>query len=238
MEEWKQAIWLAKFEFKHSLKNFVFLFGILIVILLIVRSFIPSYFEEPAMGLDIYFVFFMFSGLAPLFSRPRYSQLQNRGGLFYAAPFLVNLNQLPIKKGVIVKYKFLNYLVIVSISNIILLIGLYPAFKDVMTLNTYFIFSIIWFCFSIYLGCSNPTFEAASNLGWNIFYAAIFSFPLFFSYVFLFYKWYPNGLVSWTIDMAANQPVLSMIISVVLAGVSWNFWMKMMQKRMTKADYF
>lgn len=237
MESWKQSFWIATFEWKHSPKSFLYLLGILIVSLLLIRSLIPTYLEEASMGLDFYFLAFIFSGLLSQYVRPKDFQLQKITGLFYASPFLIALNQLAVEKEVIVTYKFLSYLFYYTLYSGMLLIVLYPSFQQVMTLGSYVAFSIIWFCFGIYIGCVNPTFEAHSNLGWNILYGTIFGSMIFIAYLFIFYKWYDAGLVSWTIYLATEKPLLASIISIVLAIIGWNFWKKIMLRKLMKTDY-
>src|SRR5690625_5117723 len=116
MSEWKQAIWLAKFELKASIKNFLSLILIFIVSYVLIRSAIPGYLEEPSMGIDFFFTF-AFSGFLSQLARPKDYQLQKLRSTPYASPFLTALNKLAIKKEVIIKYRFLTYFFLLSAFN-------------------------------------------------------------------------------------------------------------------------
>jgi len=236
MTEWKEAFWLAKFELKASMKNFLILMLIFIVSYLLIRSAIPGYLEEASMGLDFFFAF-TFSGFLSQLARPKDYQIQKFRSIRYASPFLTALNKLAIKKEVIVKYRFLTYFLLLILFNGLMLIGLYPEFKQVMSLNAYIAFAIIWFCFGIYIGCVTPAFEVGSNLGWNIFYALIIGPVLFILYIFIFYKWFSDGFVTWTIYIANEYSIISIIISLTLSVIGWNVWMKIMLKKMNQTDY-
>lgn len=237
MTDWKEVLWLAKFELKHSIKHLLSIFLLFIISFLLVRSMIPSYLEEPSMGLDFFFVFIIFSGLLSQMARPKDYQVQKFRSIRYAAPFLTALNQMPIKRKVIVKYRFLTYLFLLSLFNGLMLIALYPSFQQVMTFTTYIAFAFIWFCFGIYFGCITPAFEVGTNMGWVIFYSLILGCISFFLYLYIFFKWYNGGFVTWTIDIASNYPVISIIVSLILSIIGWNFWMKVMLKKMDRTDY-
>lgn len=236
METWKEAFRLAKFEWKHSKKHaLISALGLVVVYFLLISTKV-NHFEEGAMGIDFFFVL-IFSGILSQLARPQNFQMQKFTNSNYRAPFLVALNHLPVTKQTIATYRLITYFITMSAFNGLLLIGLYPAFMETMDLNTYIAFAIIWFCVGIYLGGATPAFEAGSNLGWNIFYACIFGPIIFFLYIFAFYKWYENGLISWTIWIANEFPVLSATTSFFFALVGWKFWEKVMLKRLNRTDY-
>src|SRR5690625_344030 len=236
MEKWQEAFWLAKTEWKASIKNFLIFLVVFVISFLLIKSTIPGYLEEASMGLDFFYTL-TFSGFLSQLARPKDFQLQKYRSIRYAAPFLTALNQLPIQKGVIIKYRFLTYLFLLIMFNGLLLLLLYPAFQQEMTLSSYLSFSLIWFCFGIYIGCVTPAFEAGSNVGWNIFYGLIIGPCLFFVYIFVFYKWYNDGLVSWTIEIANKYPILSITISLILSIIGWKFWMNIMLQKINRTDY-
>src|SRR5699024_8738054 len=173
MTDWKEALWLAKFELKHSIKHLLSFFLLFIISFLLVRSMIPGFLEEPSMGLDFFFVFIIFSGFLSQLARPKDFQVQKFRSIRYASPFLTTLNKMPINRKVIVKYRFLTYFFLLSLSNGLMLIALYPTFQQVMTITTYIAFAFIWFCFGIYIGCSTPAFEVGTSIGWTILYSLI-----------------------------------------------------------------
>lgn len=239
MESWKQAFWLAKLELKHSKKSILLLLSTIIVILLLVVPIIPDYFENSSLGLDFFFIVtFTF---ASQWARPKEFQSQKMSNGLWASHFLMKLNQLPIKSEIIVKYRLLTYLMISVPFQLLFLTCLYaltPILQNKMTIGTYLIFSIIWLCFSIYIGSS----QLVSEAGFNILLNMIISFLLIilvlvFSFIIIFYKVYTGGFVHWTIFTATNHPIFTIAVSLLLAVIGMVFWMKLMQRKMETVDY-
>src|SRR5690625_3057449 len=106
----KEALWLTKFELKHAYKNLLLLIPIILLVIIFIQSLVPNYLEQSTMGLDM--VMLLTFVLLSQMTRPKDLQMQKMQGHFYAAPFLIALNQLPIPKKLIVQYRFLSYFII------------------------------------------------------------------------------------------------------------------------------
>lgn len=240
MEDWKQAYSLALFELKHSKINFLYLLLILAFVLFLVVPSFPEYFANSSMGLDIAFI--LTFTIVSQWARPKLFRSQKLSGGRYACHYLITLNQLPIKKEIIVKYRFLTYIMTSIPFQLLFLLFLYiltPSLHAKMTISSYLVFSVIWFCFSFYLGSSNIHSEAGSNLYVNIAVSIIIAPFLLVLFTFLFYKsLFQDGFVGWTIFIAQHYPILSIITSLILAIIGSVFWMKRMVRRMETYDYF
>lgn len=239
MSVWKEAFWLATFELKHSYRESLIRFGILIFAFMLVVPDMPDYFEQAFMGVDFQFLFIFIVFGNFFISKP--FKVEKVNGEFFVSPHLITLNKLPISRKTIVKYRFISYFIVSFFFNCLFLIGLYflsPIVRDTMTPSVYAVFSIIWLCYSIYIGAIQLLFEVKFN-------RFIFMLVLFFILgpVFLivdtvlFYKIYTNGLVHWVIMIANHFPVIASLLSILLAVVGWNFWMRRMRLRMERTDY-
>ncbi|MGM8364930.1 hypothetical protein ACLIBG_05525 [Virgibacillus sp. W0181] len=239
MDNWKQAFWLAKYEFRHSPLTLFVLIGILLTALLLVVPTIPDYIRNAEMGIDLFFILFFM--VASQWARPKIFREQKLGNGRYASYFLIALNQLPVPKEVVVKYRYLTYIIISVPIQILFLTILYiltPALQTELSIGTYAVFSIIWICFGVYLGCQQLVAEAGANLFFNIIITLFLLGPIIITlFIILFYKWYSNGFVNWTMFIAEDYPLLSIIVSLLLTAFGAMFWMKRMKRKMGKTDY-
>lgn len=231
----KDAFWFMKFELKKSMINLLLLIPVIFILVFVIRSFVPDYFEQPTMGLDFFLFFSVF--IMSQITRPNDFQMKKISGSFYAVPFLISLNQLGVKKDVIVKYRFYSYAFIYTLFIVPLFIGIYPVFEDELSISSYLVFAIIWYCVGIYTGCSTLAYEPASHLGKNILVAVIAGPILFFGYIFIFYKWFTDGLVGWTMYIATEYQLWAIVISLILTIIGWKYWQIKMKQSIRKADY-
>lgn len=261
MEDWKEAWWLTKFEFKKliTVPVIIILFIGLIIFISIVNGMINSSVDNNFMGLDILLVF-LFIFILPLLKlgNSKSKGLSNH----HPAAYLIRLHQLPIKNSVIVKHRFLTSLLISIPLQVLVLLSLYllsPNLQE-LSLNTYLAFIIIWVCLSIYIGSLFITFDAGVHVLEWIITLLVFGFLIFFigfigSIPTMTIEWNLNfppsidqdilsiqfeatrGIINWTLLFAEKQPLLSSVISIILAIVGWDFWSKQMLKRMNKVDY-
>lgn len=240
--KWKQAIWLFKFEGKHSLLNMVLLIVIFLLALMLVAPSMPDYIQNPTMGVDFFFIVFCTTVLS--WTRTNEFIIQKQGNGRYASNFVINLNQLPIQKDVITAYRLLSHSIISIPFLLLFLATLYvltPALQAEMSIGTYIVFIFIWLCFSVSLGSTNLISEAGTNIFISILIAILLAIPVLYLYTFLFYKWFPNGprgLVNWTIYIANHYPIPAIVISFFLAIIGSTLSMKRMAKKMRTFDYF
>lgn len=239
MSNWKQAFWLMKFEFKQSPFVLFIQIGILIIVLLLIVPIIPEYLKDPSMGVD--FLFLLIFTILSQWARPSIFREQKLGNGWYASYFLITLNSLPIQKEIIVKYRFLTYLILSISFQVMFFIAIYllaPYLQIEFRLSTYIVFALIWICFSIYFGGLQPVTEAGANLVIHILTSLLVLGPiLFVSILFLFYTWYERGFVNWTLFIAENYPIPAIILSLLFAVIGWKFWMLRMNRKMNRMDY-
>lgn len=241
MQDWKQAFWLATFELSESKRSFIFPFIFFLFLLSYFRSSLPSYLENGFIGYDLFFVL-VFS-VAAFWAKPKEFQSYKISSNLQASGLLVMQSQLPIKRDVLVKSRFIIHFFYSFPYQVFLLILLYaltPELSELLTFGSYIAFSIIWLSFSIYTGYVFSMSEAgdktAMTTGAVIAYCIVFLIILFFIFTFI-HVLFDNGIVYWTIIFAQKWPLLSSAISILLAFFGFKHWQYYMKKTMKKVDY-
>lgn len=238
MENWKQAFWLTKFELKYYLKSFLLLIGVLIMLLIFIVPTMADYFENSTLGIDVFFIFAFC--IITTWVKPKQFQNQDDNNGWLLSPYLVMLQQLPAKREIIIKHRFLTYIIITIPFSLLFLVSLYiltPVIHDTMTIGNYLVFSILWLCVSIYLGCSGIIAEAGVNIFFSIVRGFVLGFISVMTIIVVFHKLYPHGFVHWTIYISTHYPIPVMLISILLAIFGFKFWMKRMNRKIEKVDY-
>lgn len=246
MDEWKQAWQLSKIELKGYIPWLVLTLFMFVLLAFFLGASFPAYidehrfFKEQNPGLfDLAFLFLF--GVVPYWMRPKDSRYQQISGDFYAAPFFIKLLQLPVPERVVIKSRFLTYLVQSLPFHLLFLIvfQLFAALQGHALPPVAFIsFSIIWLSFGIYFGHSSPASDAGGRINTLKMFLHIILFGgivLGAYYLIVFHS--PYGVVAWTVLFATNWPLLSTIISILLAIAGMRFWMYYMKKTMNKVDY-
>jgi hypothetical protein len=239
MKNWKQAFWLAKFELKESKLSFLLLLLFYSLIILGLISSLESYLDTNFVGLDFFFI--LLFTYAATWTKPKHFQVQQMNDELVASPTIFMLQQLPITKDLIVKSKFIIYLVYSVPPQILLLISLYlftPALHGMIEVSSYLVFAIIWLSFGVYIGGVIPASDAgdnASKLKVAVYGVLMLIALIVFFTIFRLVS--DHGIVYWTLIFAKKWPLLSGVSSIILAIFGFNYWQSYMKKMMGKLDY-
>lgn len=242
MYEWKHAFALAKFEMNESKQVFIYLFlyyclfvGLFVSISYLVGDF---YFG----GLDIFYL--LLFTFVPFWIRPKEFQYQKTHGGMWASPAIITLTQLPIKKDIIIKSRFILYFIYSFPFQLFLLVSLYtltPNLQTTMSLGSYIAFSIIWLSFGIYTGLSIVTTDAGDGykrekhkLYMTLSFVILLAVILLILCFGLIFK---HGIVHWTIIIAQKWPLISAAISILLVFLGFKHAQQHMKKTIEKVDY-
>lgn len=238
MVQWKKAYQLTLFELKHSKIYFLYLLLILVFLQIVVVPMIPEYFENSFFGLDFFFLMaFIF-----IHQMPRQGIFKSKkvSGFHYGSHHLIHLQQLPIKKEVIVRYQFLTYTMTSIIFSLVFIIVAYllsPPLQDLLNINQFIAFTILWLSMTLYVGASHIVSDLGSNIVASMLIGFVLGIAIFFIILLLFYKIYPYGFVHWTIYISSQYPIFTTIISLLLAVIGSIFWMKQMKRKMDTYDF-
>lgn len=208
------------------------------MLLIFIVPTMADYLDNGFLGIDIFF--FLSFCLVTHWIRPKPFKIEDINSGFLLSPNLVFLQQLPTRREIIVKYRFLTYLIISIPFNILFLISFYlltPVIHDTITIGSYTAFSIFWLCFSIYFGCSELILDTGMNKAVTIIRNLLLGFLLLMVMICLFYKVYSGGFVHWTIEISMNYTILVILTSLLLAIAGFKFWMGRMFQKLEKTDY-
>lgn len=239
MQNWKTALWLARFELKVSKRSLLFS---LIFFLFVTSSLIsgfPAYLDNNFVLIDFLFLIMFTAG--PIWTKPKEFQVQRMNADLLASPAFMMLRQLPIEKDILVKSRFFIYFVYTFPFQIILLVSSYlfvPELQLMMSPGQFVAFSICWLLFGVYAGYIFPTSDAGdkATLTKTAVYAILF-FIAVIVILTIFNVFSSYGIVHWTIIFAQNRPVLLSAVSLLLAVSGLNYWQKYMKKVTNKIDY-
>ena len=239
MNEWKQAYRLAAFEMKASMKSFLLILAFYIAMSLIFMMSFDIYLEGEFKFFDFMFllIFFMF----PAWMKNKEFQMQKMDGDLWTVPSIVMLQQLPVSRNAIVKSRFIIHAICSFPFQLVLLIAMpvmSPTFRDMMTPFTYAAFLLIWLALSISVGFIMAASEAGGNFKTKkIAISFIYLVLGAVAFYFLFPLLSDDGFIHWTVVLAAEWTLLSVIIAAALSIAGWKYWQADMRKTMKKTDY-
>lgn len=240
MNSWKQAFSLAKFELKECAFSPLILFLNLIIFTYILVSF-SSDFDTKFVSIFYDFVFLVVFLSASSWIQPKVFRLQRTDDDLWIAPSVLMLMRLPIPANIIYKSRLIIYFSYSFPFHLLFLTGLYAFstnIRELITPGTYIVFSIIWLTFSIYIGSIVPATEVGDRMSKRkiIIFSSFIYGGLIAAFTF-FHFFSDYGLVQWTIILAQNKPTLSILISILLAIIGFNYWQYYALKQIKKVNY-
>ncbi|QKY70607.1 hypothetical protein [Lentibacillus sp. CBA3610] len=239
MADWKEAWRLAKFEIKASKWTFPPPFILIILVGMGIASSMGEYLNNGVVVQDL--VFTLIFTFMPAWIRPKDFQMKAINETMVAGPSVMMLKMIPVQEDVLIKSRFFVYYVLAMPLQVIFLIMLYPitpALWDVLALGGYIAFSVIWLAFSIYFGSIFPASEAGDTTKkfFDVWYSVIFLI-CYLGILTAIHLITGQGILYWTIIAAQKWPLLSSVISILLAFVGVKYWAHYMKKHMRKMDY-
>lgn len=240
MNNWKQSFSLAKFELRESIFSpLTLLFNLIILTfgLIMLSSDFDTKFGSIFYDLFFLVIFLFTAG----WIQPKVFRVQRTDDNLWIAPSVLMLMRLPIPANIIYKSRLIIYFSYSFPFHLLFLTGLYGLsanIRELITLDTYIVFSIIWLTFSIYIGSIVPVSEVGGRISKRK--LIISSISIYGGLIVAFTSFYffsDYGLVQWTIILAQNKPTLSILISILLAIIGFNYWHYYALKQMKKVNY-
>src|SRR5699024_5401438 len=112
------------------------------------------------------------------------------------------------------------------------------AVNDAMNPSNFMVFALMWFCYTFYVGISLPASDAGDYVTpKKMFSIFLVGFPVAMGVILFFYMRLEYGVVAWTIMLAKEWPIHSIILSMLLVLISWKFWIGHMKKTIKKLDF-
>lgn len=246
MHEWKQAWELSKIELKHQIIWLVFSALLFLFLGIMLGMGFPYYingnefFQENNPGLfDFVFIFLCWT--FPYWMRPKNFRYQMVASGTWVNPYFIKLLQLPIPERVILKSRFVTYLVQSIPVYLVFFLVFYFASgltEKFMSPGTFLVFVIIWLAFGVYAGHIFPASDAGDRYSLpKLILLYVVTGIIGVSLYILFEFFLPHSPVAWTLLFAARWPLLSSVVSILLAFFGMRFWMWHMRKKMARQDY-
>ena len=239
MNDWKQAYRLATFEIRVSIKYFLLILAFYIAMSLIFMLSFNPYLEGKFKLFDV--VFLLIFIIFPAWMKNKEFQMRKIDGDLWTSPSIIMLQQLPIPKKIIIKSRFIIHSFYSFPFQLILLIAMplvSVIFRDTMTPLSYIVFVLIWLSLSIAIGFMMAVSEAGGNFKTK---TIVLSFIYLLIGVCAIYFLFPllseKGFVEWTMVLANDWPLLSIIVAAILSIAGWKYWQTDMLKTMKKTDY-
>lgn len=221
MQEWKQAYSLAKLELKASVFGFLFAIVFMMIVILSIVTSLDSYLGNGYAGFDFFFI--LIFSIGAIWTKPKDFQIKKISGNLSASPLLVMQKQLPIKQEIIIKSRFIVHFFYSFPFQVLTLFAfyLYSPLQGILSISSFIAFSIMWLSFGIYAGYMFPTADAGDKGPFTETTAAvIFAFVLIIGIFFVFsfiHILFGNGIVYWSIILVQKWPILSAVVSILLA---------------------
>ncbi|MFD1851627.1 hypothetical protein [Oceanobacillus bengalensis] len=246
----KDAIRLAKMEYKHHFMAVILTFlasifiGLITGLLLTESSAIKWRVDSPFMNrllLDLIFV-----GVAPAFAT-----------FFMAKPYLsfqtakhdpyvkrmALLRTLPVPVSVLALSRtllMLSSLVIMSLAfygTMIAVVFINTAsFSELMTASELFIFIVVWLGYMLTMGGLNPYIEYGTS-GKTLHTIQFIFGGIFLIFALLLYKFRGQGIVEISIQLVKSIGWPMAIISIVIGIICCIGWNKLLKNRLENRDY-
>lgn len=240
MKHSKRAFSLAFLEIKTSILYLLLFIPVFVVFTLLFTTSFSPYLKANNVGFD--FLFILIFSVIPIWLRNKHFQIQKIQGSVWASPTYVMQMQLPIPTQILAKSRLITYLFFSIPFHALLLLLIYlftPALQVTLTPFVYFSFSIIWICFGVYGGLIMPASDVGDII--TVKTMTISSIGLITGFIIaltFFHLVLGYGIVYWTIMIAQNYPLSSIILSIFLAILGFRFWQQMMIRKTKQFDYY
>lgn len=235
----KESIWLARFDFRYVVKHIP-----VVLLLAALYGFFFSGIMEGYLGtvqpaFDLFFFLYLF--FMPAWSRSKDSLARKIDGDLYAAPVFLLLNQLPIKRSVIITSRFICLYVPITIGTVGVMIMTYyfsDAFKEILNVRYLIVLTMFWTGIALSSCSASVTMEMGDRISKKRFITSfIWLVGGAAALYFLMKDVLQTGILKWSIFFSADHPVLMVLMAIVIPTLSTWWAYRHALKQMNKMDY-
>ncbi|MFB1082545.1 hypothetical protein [Jeotgalibacillus sp. JSM ZJ347] len=239
MNTLRQALWLAGIEFNVSKKHYLTILLMAGIYTFFFYLSMPSYLEEHIYIFDVLLIIYI--GTISFAIKPKNFQYQKMNDNLYGSPYFVMLNQLPIKRTVLIMSRFILPYTSITIGIVLALTGTYLFSSELQNaVNPLQLVAMIvmWICISFCIGGLFPASDPGDKIKRFTFFWSYASIVLFFAGLYLIFQvWLDTGFFKWTIYLANEFTFLSIVISILIACLVTLYWFRHANRQITKIDY-
>lgn|GEM_PF-6397808 len=239
MNTMKESIWLARFDFKYVLKYIPVVLLMAALYSYFFSEFMEGYLEKVQPAFDLFFFLYIF--FMPTWSRTKDSLAQKIHGDLYAAPVFLLLNQLPIKKTVIITSRLLCLYIPITIGTAAAMVMTYflsEEFNEVLTFGELIVLTMFWTGIALSSCSASVTMEMGERISKKrIITSFIWLVGGAAALYFLMKDVLQTGILKWSIFFSADHPVLMVQMAIVIPTLSTWWAYRHALKQMNKMDY-
>lgn len=235
MKTFKDALWLTRFELKHTtIQSIVHFVALFCFIIFFIRSIIRLTDFQINIGLDSMFISALI--IIPMIARAKVFRIQKIAGSFSASPNLLHLLTLPIYKKTIALYRLFIQLTISSLCVSLLFLSMYDLLRDEVAALSYISCALFWISFSTLIGSLMSHGEAGYDIYDSILRFIGYGLLIPVLYFLAIYLWLPSGMVHWSFQLAYDNTLFLNAISMTLLMLNL-FSIYRFTKKMKQTDY-
>lgn len=239
MNIFRQALQLIRFELDVSKKHYLTLLFLAGIYTFFLSLSIPPYLEEHVFILDVLLIIFLCTLSFAI--KPKNFQYQKIDDHLYGSPYFSMLNQLPIKRSVLITSRFILPFISIIAGITLLLVGTYilsPELRSTVNPVELIALIVMWICISFCIGGLFPASDPGDEIKRFTFFWSYASIVLFFAGLYLIFQvWLDTGLFKWTIYLASEFTLLSILGSILIACLVTWYWFRHANRQVQKIDY-
>ncbi|MEW4327361.1 hypothetical protein Q0N12_11860 [Rossellomorea marisflavi] len=239
MNTFKESIWLARYDFRHVVKQIAALIFVAGIYGYFFADLMEGYLEKTKPVFDLFFFLYLF--FMPSWSRSKESQVQQIEGDLYAAPTFMLFNQLPIRKNVVIISRFFCLFVPVIIGTVLVLVVTYIAsdvLREVLSVGGLVVLTLFWTGIALASCSAFATMEAGERISKLRMVTSFIWLILIAGALFILMKdVLKSGILKWSIFFTADHPLVMLLLALLIPiGASWWAYRRA-YKQMNKMDY-
>src|SRR5690625_114444 len=230
---------LIIFELRHSKWHLLLLFGLLIG-LIFLRLTTPYKTVEQVMTDFSTPAFLFILVLFIITIRPKIFRSQHLTYNFRACEHLVHLQQLPIKKATIVKYRLLaNYILLIPILTIYLttLYIIIDPLQQLLPLGSFIAFSIMLLAAGVMVLNIQTITDFGTNILFSYIYLIFIFMPIIITTIIIFHIAIDQSLFEIMVFLTNNYSIMSGVISALMMIITTYISYRWCLRRMRNIDY-
>ncbi|UKS66447.1 hypothetical protein [Rossellomorea marisflavi] len=239
MNMMKESIWLARFDFKYVLKHIPIVLLMAALYAYFFAELMEGYLVKAKPAFDLFFFLYIF--FMPAWSRTKDSLAQKINGDLYAAPVFLLLNQLPIKKTVIITSRLLCLYIPITIGTAAVMVMTYywsEDLKGVLTFGEMLVLTSFWTGIALSFCSASVTMEMGERISKKRIITSFIWLLAGAAALFYLMKYVlQTGILKWSIYFSADYPVLMILMAILIPTLSTWWAYRHALKQMNKMDY-
>ncbi|MFD2045302.1 hypothetical protein ACFSTA_16580 [Ornithinibacillus salinisoli] len=239
LHNWKQAYSLAKFELKAFERiSIISILIYLLVMQFVVVKLLEWHLDSSQVRSEAIFLLIFLAAIT--FLKPKELQSQPINSNIMASPVLIMQKQLPINEDTMIKSRFIIHFLYTVPFQILILIGLYflSSLHELLHVGSFIAFIIFWLSLGVLFGNVLIKVEIRRKYSYirDLLRGIILYFIATTAIIFIRNE-FNYGLIDGSIYLTQRWPWLTTLVSVIIAFLCFNLWIRNMKKSLEKTDY-